>query len=429
MTWLVCAAALTVGCEDKPAPTPDPLPSASAAAVHPATSLGPKVYEHQVLSEVYEIDKIYKSMQGPASLKQLTLGPSAERELLWIVGFEAVMVSADASEKISQEWMCHTNLDLDIDEHQARFGDQKRLTGRLFTLSQGQYRIDFPPGFGMPVVSDELLDVNTQVLNLNAQRGVRQVRHRVTLRFMRDADLAEPMKALFVAGAFGLKLLEGADGHYGRDPAPGAKAAAKKSAGAKTAGAAAKRQQDADRSADDHAGCLAGANAGNNSFDDGKGRTFTGHWVVEPGLEENHTRVTQLMDLPFDTTVHYVAAHLHPFARSLELRDLTTGKTVYTAKTRQADKGIGLAHVDFYASPQGFTLFEKHEYEIVSIYDNSSGVAQDSMAVLNLYMFDKNFTKPDLSLPDDDPKTGGGKAAPAEPRAPASSSTPPGKLM
>jgi hypothetical protein len=28
------------------------------------------------------------------------------------------------------------------------------------------------------------------------------------------------------------------------------------------------------------------------------------------------------MNLPFDTTVHYVAAHLHPCVESLELRDL-----------------------------------------------------------------------------------------------------------
>jgi hypothetical protein len=107
--------------------------------------------------------------------------------------------------------------------------------------------------------------------------------------------------------------------------------------------------------------------------------------------------VTELMDLPFDTTLHYVAVHLHPFAETLELIDLTAKKTVYKARTRQADKGIGLAHVDSFSSEEGIPLYKGHEYEIVSVYNNTSGEDQDSMAVMNLYLFDKEFKKPDLS--------------------------------
>jgi hypothetical protein len=388
-------AALTVGgCDEKKVPQPEPTPSATAApaasssapaANAPKTHSGAKVYDHDVLSQVYEVDRIYKSMQGPSSLDQVTLREEEERELLWIVGFEAVMMDPKGSERISQEFMCHTNLDIDIEKHQKRFGDDKRLTGRLFTLSQGQYRIDLPEGFGIPIISDELIDVNTQVLNLNMHEGKRRVRHKVTMRYVRDRDLKQPMKALFVAGAFGLKLLEGTDGHYGLEP------------GKKMAMGHGEHHHG--QHAEDHTACLPGANAGKNSFDDGKGRTFTGHWVVKPGREVNHTRVTELMDLPYDTTVHYVAVHLHPFAESLELRDLTTGKTVYKAKTRQADEGIGLAHVDFFSSEEGFPVYADHEYEIVSVYNNTSNEDQDSMAVLNLYMRDQGFNKPDLSKP------------------------------
>lgn len=385
---LACSLA-SFGCDEKRVPIPEPEPSASAAAK------GPKIYEHVVMSDVYEVDEVWKSMQGPASLKQVKLGTGADRELLWVVGFEAVMMNEGGDQQVSQEFMCHTNLDLDIEKHQARFGDDKSLTGRLFTLSQGQQRIDFPPGFGLPIISDELLDVNTQVLNLNMRDGKRNVRHKVTMRYVRDTELQEPMKALFVSGAFGLKLLDGKDGHYGlatasdgHDPAEGM----------------------------EHTACLPGANAGNNAFDDGKGRSFTGHWVVPPGREVNHTRVTDLMALPFDTTVHYVAVHLHPFAETLELRDLRTEKSVYKAKARQADVGIGLAHVDHYASVEGFPVYKGHEYEIVSVYNNTSGEPQDSMAVLNLYMLDKAFKKPDLSKPPPAP------SAPETPAAPSASS-------
>jgi hypothetical protein len=90
-----------------------------------------------------------------------------------------------------------------------------------------------------------------------------------------------------------------------------------------------------------------------------------------------------------------VAIHLHPFAESLELRDLTTKQSIYKAKTRQADHGIGLAHVDFFSSESGIPLYKDHEYEVVSVYENTSNEPQDSMAVMNLYLHDKRFRKPD----------------------------------
>jgi hypothetical protein len=390
---LLCLASL-LGCDDKATPRPDaPQPTVvatdagSAGKVSAARVSGPKLYEHVLLSPVYKVDKIYKSMRGPHHTDDVALAVglssgSDEPELLWVVGFEATMVDKTGDKAMSQEFMCHTNLDMDASQHRELFGAAKQITGRLFTLSQGQYRIDMPKGYGIPILSSELVSVNTQVLNLNMKEGKAEVRHRVVMRYHRDTELKQPMKALYAAGAYGLKLLEGKDGHYGR---------AHDKASAEQSG-----EQSAEHG-DQHTACLPGSNASNNSFDDGAGRTFTGHWVVEPGREKNHTRVTELMDLPFDTTLHYVAVHLHPFAETLELKDLTTGTTVYKAKTRQTDKGIGLAHVDFLSSEKGVPLYKDHEYELVSVYENTSGEAQDSMAVMNLYLLDKEFKKPDLS--------------------------------
>jgi hypothetical protein len=370
--WSSCVLLLALSlwaCDkDTTTPTAAPISPASAAAAQSPAS--PKVYEKTILSPVYEVDKIYRSMTGPQSTKRVELGEEPELELLWIVGFEAIMVEPKGNERVSQEFMCHTNLDMDPTLHEQLFGDEdKRLTGRLFTLSQGQYRIDLPKGFGIPILSSEVMNLNTQVLNLNMKDGKVEVRHRVVMRYVRDSELTKPMKPLFSAGAYGLKLLDGKDGYYGTDSGS---------------------------DMENHAACLPGKNASTNEFDDGKGRKFTGHWVVKPGREENHTQVTQLMDLPWDTTLHYVAVHLHPYAESLELRDVTAGKPVYRAFTRQANEGIGLAHVDFLSSEKGIQLYKDHEYELVSVYNNTSGEDQDSMAVMNLYLLDKNFEKPDL---------------------------------
>lgn len=399
--WIVAGLVMsTTGCDDKALPSPELTPTGSSSSAEAASAPEPKTYERVILSNVYEVDAIYKSMTGPQSTEQIHLEDDAAPELLWITGFEAIMVEPDGESQISQEFMCHTNLDMDPSGHQQLFGDEKITTGRLFTLSQGQYRIDMPEGFGIPVLSTEMLNLNTQVLNLNiADPKGKKVRHKVIMRYQRDKERAAPMKPLYVAGAYGLKLLDGKDGHYGLDTTSHASATADPHAGHGDHHHHAAHHGDGAPSASevDHTACLPGENAGQNTFGDGKGRKFTGHWVVEPGREVNHTRVTELMDLPFDTTIHYVAVHLHPFAESLTLKDLTTGEIVYEAKTKQAERGVGLAHVDFFSSAEGVPVYKDHEYELISVYENTSDVPQDSMAVMNLYLADKEFEKPDLA--------------------------------
>ncbi|MCC6524419.1 MAG: hypothetical protein IT373_17300 [Polyangiaceae bacterium] len=388
--------ALALGCgKDEPAPRPAPTAAASTGAGRGAASAasssgvvaaapstaraavgtsapsvtpdGAPIHTKEVLSKIYEVDRIYKSMRGPDSVQELPLYESKAPELLWIVGFEALMVAPDGATPISQEWMCHSNLDFSAAKHLALFEDKKPLTDRLFTLSQGQQRIDFPEGYGLPILSSESLSLNTQVLNLNMTVGKKDVRHKISVRFVRDAETRVPYKPLFAGGAFGLKLVEGAEGYFGVDHGD---------------------------PASQGPGCLPGVAAAPGDYEDAHGRKFTGHWIVKPGREENHTLVTKLLNLPFDTTVHYIAIHLHPFAESLELRDLTTGQSVYKATTRQTTGAIGLEHVDFYSSTEGLPLYKDHEYELVSIYDNTTDVDQDSMAVMNMYMLDKAYKRP-----------------------------------
>jgi hypothetical protein len=375
---LVGACLALFGCKKKDAPRPTAQIAAASAT---ADATPPPVYTKDILAPVYHVDRIYKSMAGPQSTSEFHLVDEKNPELLWIVGFEAVMVEKDGKTQASQEWMCHTNLDLDPTEHNRHFGGSKRISGRLFTLSQGQYRIDMPKGYGIPILSTELMSLNTQVLNLNLEKGEKDVRHRVFVRFVKDSEAKQAMKALFVGAAYGLKLLRGKDGVFGGEDAMASSNPSGHEHGQHG----------------QHGSCLPGENASSHEFGDGKGRSFTGHWVVKPGREENHTRVTEIMNLPFDTTLHYVAVHLHPFSESLELKDITANKVVYKALTKQANKGIGLEHVDFFASEDGIPLYKGHEYELISHYNNTTDKDQDSMAVMNLYLHDKEFQKPDLA--------------------------------
>jgi hypothetical protein len=323
-----------------------------------------------ILSRPFHVDREYRSMQGPHDLIQVQLLDTGPPQLMWITGFSAEMMDGEGQDTVSQGFMCHSNLDVEPRTHRRDFQSRAAVSGRLFTLSQGQQEISFPPGFGLPVMSDTPMDLVAQVLNLNHPDLDLDVRHRVTIEYVPDSALTTPMIPLFQAGVSAFKSLEEIPVRYG--------------------------VPDGRAQADHHGpGCSIGLAAeGGTTREDRVGQRFTDHWVVPPGREENRTYVSKFLQLRFNSTIHYIAVHLHPFAESLELIDLTEGKTVFRAEAEQTLGEIGLAHVDHFASIEGIPIYKNHHYELVSVYDNSSEVDQDSMAVMFLYLRDKRFRKP-----------------------------------
>ncbi|HET9480159.1 MAG TPA: hypothetical protein VFP98_00245 [Candidatus Polarisedimenticolia bacterium] len=333
---------------------------------------GALVRSVEFISKPYLVDRKYKSMTGPQSTQTIFLLDSPRKELLWVTGFKAVMVGEDGVSPESQEFMCHSNLDINMNLHRRLFGLERPAPNRMFTLSQGQQEIRFPEGFGIPMFSTEPFLLTTQVLNHNVEGRSLQVRHKVTVDFVRDIETKTPMKPLLQLSANGLVLVDGKDGYF--------------------------NIPNADQEVHGP-GCLVGQSATDASrlIPDQFGRRFTGHWLVKPGREVNRTNVTRFLNLPFDTTIHYIAVHLHPFAESLELRDLTEDRTLFHSKVRPTEGKIGLDHVDYFSSVEGILLRKDHEYELVSVYNNTSAEDQDSMAVMYLYALDHEFKRPEPS--------------------------------
>ncbi len=97
---------------------------------------------------------------------------------------------------------------------------------------------------------------------------------------------------------------------------------------------------------------------------------------------------------------------MHPFAESLELRDVTADRSIFKSHARNLSGEIGLASVEYFSSVEGVPVYKDHEYELISIYDNTTDEEQDSMAVMYAYFLDQGYQGPDPSLahlrPDDD---------------------------
>jgi hypothetical protein len=361
----------------------------------------------EAISPVYNIDRIYKSMSGPWSNREIRLLDSDTPELVWITGCHVEMVGPDGVTHMPEQFMCHTNLDFDGDWHNDLFRSTKPLDGRLFTLSQGQLHIEFPPGFGIPVMSNEVLDLSTQALNLNVRDREFAVRHKVHVDFVRDREQKQPMKPLYERAVMGMVSLEGRelvfDQHDDSHQQGG-------------------HDEHGSHAGRDHAAhpackscCVPGTMAAEGFVSaDSLGHQFTTHWVVKPGREVNRTRATTMMALPFDTTLHYVAVHMHPFAESIELRDVTADRSLFKSNIENLTGGIGLTHVDYFSSAEGIPVFKDHEYELVSVYNNTTNDDQDSMAVLFVYFLDQEYRGPDSTLAEVKPDEAATRAAAIE---------------
>ena len=115
------------------------------------------------------------------------------------------------------------------------------------------------------------------------------------------------------------------------------------------------------------------------------------HWYVPPGRHEYRYTIPSGIPMPFDTTVHYIAVHLHGYGESLELLDKTDGRSIYKSMARNYTDRIGIAELKHFSSVEGIPVFKDHEYELVAVYNNPTDRNIDAMAVMYMYLYDKNF--------------------------------------
>src|SRR5437667_8220782 len=119
------------------------------------------------------------------------------------------------------------------------------------------------------------------------------------------------------------------------------------------------------------------------------GEDLMNQWSVPPGPHVYTMEITPQLNLPFDTTIHYATIHVHPFARGMELRDLTTGTTVFRLNSQDWPDRVGVAYGEEFNSIEGIPIQGDHRYELSAEYDNTLDVDTHAMAILSLYFPEK----------------------------------------
>ena len=304
------------------------------------------------------VDQIYKSMEGPKAMRSFQINPETN-DLVWITSFETKALSTNEVDALSNDYICHTNIDYYDGEHYSRWNLTDRIGlqyPRLTSMSNGIESYAFPEGYGFPVFGNENLFLSTQTLNHNIENTSFSVKHQVSLGFKEHTS---DMKPLLSKTAFIMLPYDSENPFKGPT--------------------------------NDNPNMCLPVETGNHSYKNDKGESLSGHWVIFPGKDTYRHNITAQLQLKDSTSMHHVATHLHPFSESLALRDITADTILFKAIAKNYKDKIGLKHVSSFSSKEGVILYPDHQYELVLETNNTSGIEQDMMASMFIFLYDKDM--------------------------------------
>ncbi len=255
-------------------------------------------------------------------------------------------------------------------------------SSRVITLTQGQTEFNFPPGFGVPVASNENWMFTFQAANRTTDKH-RRVKQLLTLSLIKDSELVEPIKALSWFAPY-IKVV------VDRDTPEAAEAEHKMGPGC--------------------LGTVSGVTAPNSVpgaiLTDSLGRRLSGHWVVPPGVHAYASPINQEWDPGFASKkrrIHAVWSHVHPLCTEVSLGECGSTDTPDLFKVSVQTKtegGLELKHIDSVTSKEGIVMQPGKQYQVKAKYDNTTGKPQDSMIVIGVFYADEKFARPDWVLSD-----------------------------
>ena len=324
--------------------------------------------QYRMISPTFYIDGIYKSMEGPKSSNFIQL--SQDSTLLWIRGFHVKALDSKTRKQISNDFICHTNIDFNEVKYYSNFHLEKRIGiqfPRMTSLSHGQENFTFPKGYGIPMKGNDLLYITTESLNHNLPDANFFIKHEVAVDYSKENMGLKPLmcRTVFVM------LPYDKEDPYKSPTDPGKDF------------------------------CIP-VETKNHSYNMGNGKVMSGHWVIPPGIHTYRSEINNQLQIDDSLRLHAAATHVHPFATSLTIFDKTTKTPIFCCNIKNHLNRIGIAKMDALSTEKGIWMYKNHDYELVEQVNNTTGVNQDMMGSMFLFFYDKELdailAKKDLKL-------------------------------
>lgn len=310
---------------------------------------------YSMISPSLLIDGIYKSMEGPKSSKYVQL--SQDSTLLYMTGFKVTALDAKNKRLLSNEFICHTNVDFNDVKYYSNFNLNDRIGKRyprLTSLSNGMESQHFPPGYGVPMYGNDMLYVTTQALNHNNTKIKYLIKHQVDIEYTRQMLKPLMSRTAYITLPF--------DRNNPTAPEKGTDQ------------------------------CIP-VETKNHTYSDGKGNLVSGHWKIPVGKRIYRGDINSFlhMDQKDSLRLHSASIHVHPYATKLILMDKTTNQPVFRSEILNAFRKTGLLKVGGFTSEEGVYVYGNHNYELILHVDNTSGEEQDMMASTFLFFYDQEL--------------------------------------
>jgi len=324
-------------------------------------------YVARISSPTLLVDDIFPSMKGPTTFKTFLL-EEKEEELYWITGLKTKANTKHKSQNKSNDFICHVNLYHSKVEHFARMGMEERINiqqPQLITLTKGELDFQFPQGFGYPVFSNEKIFLGSQVLNLNDKNPLFKVDYDYDITFSKDKETR--LKPLYMRYAVLDLPYDIEDKDYGFEGS---------------------------NYSDSRVRCVIpnGDHHGFNNVDEA-GKPRTAFWKVPKGKHTYRSDFTKVLALDTIVSLHKINSHVHPFATSLELRDITVNSTIFKSLVTNYKDRVGLQKITSFSSINGVKLYPNHNYELVLETNNTTGNDIEMMGSMFLYFYDHELDK------------------------------------
>jgi hypothetical protein len=289
-------------------------------------------------------------------------------ELIWLTRFSALPYEKD--EKVaSPRFLGESSLKF------ARPSRHKQLLEAewppfelVFGAAGGAPSTQLPPGFGIPMYSNEPLLFQAAVVNFDAYQKATKVHLKGQLDYVRQRGLKVPIKPLRVSALMGLQPLDPRAPLYGKWTLGGPL-------------------------------CPVLASPGGGEITDRFGQPFRSYWTVRPGknLRTHSSEVTYALDLDEDTLLHQATAVVDPCVKAVRLVDLSDSKVVLALNALSRARDGTLAEFESFSSLEGTPLRAGHRY--ILEFDCVPGRRGDLQASGRLYVY---LEDTDFRMPSDD---------------------------